>query len=94
MTPDAGEALCYLATKSVPVVPLMECIMLDLHKAQLPEHKDWFKETREARFGPLDKASSHHMLLAAVLGRHSGTHLLRCTIRQCMQGPPLSLLPQ
>ena len=41
-------------------MPLMECIMLDLHKAQLPEHKDWFKETREARFGPLNKASSQY----------------------------------
>ncbi len=59
MPADAGESLCYLVTKSVPVVALMECIMLDLYKAQLPEHKAWFKETREARFGSsLEEASS------------------------------------
>ncbi|CAL5225247.1 g8038 [Coccomyxa viridis] len=47
----SGEALCYFATKSAPVMPLMECIILDLYNAQLPEHKAWFKETREERFG-------------------------------------------
>lgn len=39
------------------VVPLMQCVMLDLYKAQTPELQPWFKETREAKFGPLDQAS-------------------------------------
>ena len=40
------------------VVPLMQCIMLDLYKAQTPKLQPWFKETREAKFGPLDQAST------------------------------------
>ena len=59
MANDAGEALSYFVQNSVPVVALMECIMLDLYKAQLPEHKAWFKETREKTFGaPLDQVRS------------------------------------
>ena len=59
---DAGEALCLFVTKSVPVVALMQCVILDLYNAQLPEHKVWFKETREARFGSsLEQAGTHHM---------------------------------
>ena len=45
MTHDAGEALCYFATKSTPIFPLLECIMLDACEVQLPEHKAWFKES-------------------------------------------------
>ena len=37
---------------------MMQTIIMDLYNSQLPEHKDWFKETREARFGmPLEKVS-------------------------------------
>lgn len=53
-----GASLCHYVVQSVPVVGLMECIMLDLHKAQRPEDKDWFKETREAKFGPLDQVDT------------------------------------
>ncbi len=55
----AGESLCCFVVKSVVphvVVPLMQCIMLDLYNAQTPELQPWFKKTREARFGPLDQA--------------------------------------
>ena len=42
--------------------------MLDLHKAQLPEHKEWFRETREKRFGTsLEKASRLSMRHALFL---------------------------
>lgn len=49
-------------------MPLMECIILDLYNAQLPEHKAWFKETREERFGTsLEKASTQSVTLASTL---------------------------
>ena len=60
--------MCYLATKSTPIFPLLECIMLDAYEVQLPEHKAWFKETREERFGlPMEQASNLSMILAAAL---------------------------
>ncbi len=65
MVHDAGEALCYLAIKSTPILPLLECIMLDALEVQLPEHKTWFKESREERFGaPLQQASHQSTILA------------------------------
>ena len=37
----------------------MQTIIMDLYNAQLPKDKDWFRKTREDRFGaPLEKVSS------------------------------------
>ena len=56
---NAGEALCRLATKSVSLGPLMECIALDSQKVQLPEHRAWLREKGEALFGcPMEQVCS------------------------------------
>ena len=59
---NPGESLCYFVVKSISsgaVVPMMQTIIMDLYNAMLPKDKDWFRETREARFGaPLEEVSS------------------------------------
>ena len=61
-----GESLCYFVVKSISsgaVVPMMQTIIMDLYNAMLPKDKDWFRETREARFGaPLEEVSSITLL--------------------------------
>ncbi|CAK0735587.1 hypothetical protein CVIRNUC_000605 [Coccomyxa viridis] len=55
----SGESLCCFFVKSISsgaVVPMMQTIIMDLYNAQLPKDKDWFRKTREDRFGaPLEK---------------------------------------
>ena len=60
-----GESLCCFFVKSISsgaVVPMMQTIIMDLYNAQLPKDKDWFRKTREDRFGaPLEKVSAFHL---------------------------------
>ena len=60
-----GESLCCFFVKSISsgaVVPMMQTIIMDLYNAQLPKDKDWFRKTREDRFGaPLEKVSNFYL---------------------------------
>ena len=68
--------------------------MLDLHKAQRPEDKDWFKETREAKFGPLDQVD---MIAVVSIISDAGTkrcpRILACALttlsKDLSEGPHL-----
>ena len=56
-----GESLCCFMIKTITsrmLVPTLQTLILDQYNLQLPEDKDWFRETREARFGmPLERVS-------------------------------------
>ena len=56
-----GESLCCFVVKTITsrmLVPTLQTLILDQYNLQLPQDKNWFRETREARFGmPLEKVS-------------------------------------
>ena len=62
-----GESLCCFVVKTLTsrmLVPTLQTLILDQYNSQLPKDKDWFRETREARFGmPLEKVSIRAILL-------------------------------